>query len=66
MKKRYVDSNIFIQGILRNDNNSKTVILKIANKEFIGVTSVLSLDEITFIVQKFIGKEIAEIEWKNF
>ncbi|MBS3075117.1 type II toxin-antitoxin system VapC family toxin [Candidatus Pacearchaeota archaeon] len=66
MKKKYIDANIFIQGILRNDNNSKNVILKIANKEFIGVTSVLSWDEITFIVKKFLGKGLAEIEGKKF
>lgn len=31
-----------------------------------GVTSVLSWDEITFIVRKFLGKEIAEMEGKKF
>lgn len=66
MKKKYIDANIFIQGILRSDNNSKNIILKIANKEFIGVTSVLSWDEITFIIKKFLGKELAEIEGKKF
>jgi len=66
VKKRYIDSNIFIQGILREDNNSKNIVLKIANKEFTGVTSVLSWDELTFIVQKFLGKEIAIIEGKKF
>src|SRR3989344_5928018 len=39
---------------------------KITNKEFIGVTSVLSWDEITFIVKKFLGKGLAEIEGKKF
>ncbi|MAG02279.1 VapC toxin family PIN domain ribonuclease [Candidatus Pacearchaeota archaeon] len=65
MDKKYLDANIFIQGILREDNNSKETLLRIAKGEFIGVTSLLSWDEITFIVRKFIGKEIAEIEGRK-
>lgn len=66
IKSKYIDASIFIQGILREDNNCKDIILKIAKKEFIGVTSVLSWDEITFITKKFLGKDQAEIEGNKF
>ena len=62
----YIDSNVFIQGIIRNDNNSKEIILRIAKKEFMGVTSVLSWDEIVFIVGKFLGKDLGISEGKKF
>jgi hypothetical protein len=66
MDKKYIDANIFIQGILREDNKSKEIVLKIANNEFIGVTSVLSWDEVVFIVRKFLGKDIAKREGYKF
>lgn len=66
MDKKYIDANVFIQGILRDDNNSKKVILGIANKEFVGVTSVLSWDEIVFVVRKFLGGDIAKREGNKF
>ena len=66
MNKRYIDSNIFIQGILREDNKFKEVILKIANKEFIGVTSVLSWDELVFNVSKFLGRDVGNREGNKF
>ncbi len=66
MDKKYIDASVFIQGILRDDNKSKEIILKIANKEFIGVTSVLSWDEIVFVVQKFLGRDLALREGKRF
>jgi uncharacterized protein len=66
MEKKYIDANVFVQGILREDKRYKEVILKAANNEFIGVTSVLSWDEIVYIVKKFLGKEIANREGKKF
>ena len=66
MDKKYLDANIFIQGILRNDNGCKDVVLKVANKGFMGVTSVLTWDEIVFVVEKFLGKEIARREGDKF
>ena len=66
MDKKYIDANIFVQGIIRNDNNAKEIILKIANKEFIGVTSVLSWDEVVFMARKFIDNEIAKREGGKF
>lgn len=64
--KKYIDANVFIQGILRDDNKSKEVILKMAQKEFTGMTSVLSWDEIVFVVGKFLGKDIAKSEGSKF
>ena len=66
MNKRYIDANIFIQGILRDDNRYKEIILKIANNEFVGITSVLSWDEIVFVVGKFLGNDVAIKVGKEF
>ncbi len=66
MDKKYIDANIFIQGILREDNKYQDIILKIANKKFVGVTSVLSWDEIVFVVRKFLGNDIAKREGGKF
>jgi len=66
MGNKYIDSSIFIQGILRSDNNCKNIVLKIAKREFTGVTSVLSWDEVTFITKKFLGKDQAKIEGDKF
>ena len=66
MDKRYLDANIFIQGILREDKKFKDVILKIASKEFVGVTSVLSWDELVFNVSKFLGKDVGNREGNKF
>ncbi len=66
MKGIYVDSNVFIQGIIRNDENCKNVIRKIAKKEYKGITSVLTWDEIVHIVKKFLGKDISKIEGAKF
>ena len=66
MKKRYIDSNVFIQAILREDINSQDVLRKIINNEFEGITSILSWDELVYILRKFINSEIAVIEGRKF
>ena len=66
MIKRYVDANIFLQGILYNDENIKKILLKLVNKEFMGFTSVLTWDEVVFIVRKFLGREISVKEGEKF
>src|SRR3989344_928160 len=66
MKKKYTDANVFIQAILRDDNNSKKVLQKIIRKEIDGITSILSWDELVYILEKFINKDIAVIEGKKF
>lgn len=66
MKKKYIDANVFIQAILRGDNNSKKVLQKIIRKEIDGITTILSWDELVYILEKFINKDIAVIEGKKF
>ena len=59
MNIRYLDSTVFIQGILREDNNSKKIILDLAKNKFVGVTSVLTWDEVVHVIKKFLGREVA-------
>lgn len=69
MMKKYLDSNIFINSVLYNDEKAKKckeIVLKIAKKEIIGVTSILTWDELVYVVRKNIGKEIAIKEGKKF
>lgn len=66
MKKKYIDANVFIQAILRGDNKSKKVLQKIIRKEIDGITTILSWDELVYVLGKFINKDIAVIEGKKF
>ncbi len=66
INRKYIDSNVFIQAILREDINSQNILKKIVDNEFEGVTSVLSWDELVFILRKFISSEFAIIEGKKF
>jgi len=66
MDKKYIDSNIFIQAILRDDKYAKEVLHKIIKNEVQGVTSILSWDELAFILRKFINREISISEGKKF
>lgn len=62
---KYIDSNIFIYPILYGDkkaNSCKEILLKLARNEIKACTSILSWDEVVFIIKKFRGKEIAAIE----
>lgn len=66
MNHKYIDANIFIQAILRNDDYSLQILNKIIKRDFIGITSIVSWDELVFIIRKFIGREIAIFEGKKF
>ena len=66
MKKSYIDAGIFIQAILRDDSNSQKVLSKIIKKELNGVTSILSWDELVFILRKFIDNGTAIKEGGRF
>ncbi len=66
MKKGYIDSNVFIQAILREDVDSRDVLRKIINNEFEGITSILSWDELVYILRKFINSESAISEGRKF
>ena len=63
MMKRYLDANIFINAILYNDNKAikcKEIISKIVKNETEGVTSVLTWDEVVYVIKKLIGSKKAE------
>lgn len=65
----YIDSNIFINAILYDDkkaNKCKEIILQIAKGEIEGMTSLLTWDEIVYVVKKLISKEIASREGEKF
>lgn len=66
MESKYVDANVFIQAIIRDDESCIGVLQKIIKKEFIGVTSVLSWDELVYIVEKFINRDTAVTEGRKF
>lgn len=66
MIKKYIDANIFLQGILYNDKQTKEILLKLVNQEFLGYTSILTWDELVFVVRKFLGEEIAIREGEKF
>ena len=66
MKGIYIDTNVFIESILRDNKECQTILEKIINKEVQGITSILTWDELVFILRKFIGKEIAISEGEKF
>lgn len=66
MIKKYIGANIFLQGILYDDKQSKEILSKLVKREFLSYTSILTWDEIVFIVRKFLGEEIAIREGERF
>lgn len=67
--KKYLDSNIFLNSILYDDDiasKCKKIIYKIVKKEIIGTTSILTWDELVYIIRKNLGKEIAITEGEKF
>ena len=66
MKKKYLDANVFLEGILHGNKNSKEVVFRMLNGEFMGVSSTLTWDEIVFITRKFLGKDISKKEGEKF
>ena len=67
--KRYLDSNLFLNPILYSDAKAercKRIIKEILQNEGEIVTSVLTWDEVTYVVEKKLGKIIAIKEGKNF
>lgn len=68
----YVDSNVFLYPVIYDElfvpkaKNSKNFLLKIARKEIEAYTSVLTWDEIVWVIKKKYGAEIAVEEGRNF
>ena len=69
MKKKYLDSSVFIYPLLYRDQTAKffeNVLLDLAKGKFKGFTSTLTWDEVIHILRKKKGKEIAISEGKKF
>ena len=69
MIKKYLDSNIFINPVLYNDETArkcKKVLDKIISKEIIGITSFLTWDELVYVIGKNLGRELAISEGEKF
>ncbi len=66
MDEKYIDSNVFIQAILRDDLNAQRTLEKIIKKEIRAFTNILSWDELVFILRKFSNHKLATDEGKKF
>ncbi len=67
----YLDANIFLSAIVNptTDEQSKIcneILRKVVFKELSAATSLLTWDEIVFIIKKTLGRNIAGIEGKKF
>ncbi len=61
-EKLYLDSNVFVYAstsIEKEGNAARLILKKIKNGEVEGATSILTVDEILWALQKMIGKESA-------
>ena len=67
----YLDSNIVISTFVNKDNRAKVelykrLFIKIANREILATTSLLTWDEFTYTLKKHLGRDSALIEGKKF
>ncbi|MBS3092715.1 type II toxin-antitoxin system VapC family toxin [Candidatus Pacearchaeota archaeon] len=66
---KYIDSNIFIYPLLYDDSNSercRKILFDIANGKIRAFTSVLTWDEIVYVLKKKKGHQIANKEGDKF
>jgi uncharacterized protein len=66
---KYLDANIFIIPILHDNERAKKckqIITNMANRDFEAVTSLLTWDEIVYVLIKLRGKDFAVKEGKKF
>ena len=66
-----LDSNIFIYPFVNKENNAKVelhkkLFVKIANREILAATSILTWDEFTYTIKKHLGRDNAVSEGKKF
>ncbi len=69
MKKRYLDTNVFIYPILYEDRKSKAcgeILFKLIKNQFSGFTSFLTWDEFIYTLKKKKGSKIAIKEGEKF
>ena len=68
----YIDSNIFIYPIIYNETtileskNCKNFLLKVASGEVEAYTSLITWDEITWIVRRILGVEASVNQGRKF
>ena len=66
----YLDANIFIYPFVQENEAKvelhKALFIKIAKKEIIATTSILTWDEFTYALKKHLGRETAIIKGKKF
>lgn len=64
----YLDSNVFIYATTNNDEigrKCRKILTDVAENNIEASTSVLTWDEVTFVIRKLRGNEIAKIKGKN-
>lgn len=69
MKKRYLDSSVFIYPLLYSDSKSERfekILYDLAKGRFYGFTSVLTWDEVFHVLKKKRGKNLAIEECEKF
>lgn len=69
MKKRYLDSSVFIYPLLYSDKKSKDferVLYDLAKGKFYGFTSTLTWDEVFYVLKKKRGRDLALEECEKF
>ena len=67
----YLDANIFLAAIVNPPQDDQTglckqILMKVVSHELPAATSLLTWDEIVFIIKKTLGKDIASTEGKKF
>jgi hypothetical protein len=68
-KKIYVDSNVFLFPVLYEDKKAaaaKKILEDIVGERLSAVTSVLTWDEFCYVLQRTLGKEVANEEGQKF
>ncbi|MBI4016852.1 MAG: type II toxin-antitoxin system VapC family toxin [Candidatus Aenigmarchaeota archaeon] len=59
MRELYIDANVFIIAATEESGNAFELLTKIRNGEIMAMTSVLTIDEVLWVLKKVAGKEIA-------
>lgn len=67
----YIDSNIFIYPVIYGEKNKKAssakkVLFDIAERKIEACTSTLTWDELVWVINKTLGKKIADMEGEKF
>jgi hypothetical protein len=67
---QYIDSNVFIYSVTEPESDkgiaAKNTLIKVAKGETGGITSVLTWDEVVWIIKKAFNMELAILEGRRF